>query len=199
MVQPPPDHDPQNPKWYYQCGVCGTSFDTKGVRDYHQQQCPRPQESSSGAKFEYPPGYQRTPPRDSKKQDFNIICECLYVDVLLDFSLFDHLLVSVQVNMVRTIRCKLNNPYGPNCQSAETRLCVICSFHFRSGGNQRRHRSCCGYSTRCIRQLVDHIITMQIAGIDADEVDFAVVDLVEGETHRVSCICVGSTLINDLK
>ena len=101
--------------------------------------------------------------------------------------------------MVRSIKCKLNNPYGPNCQSADTLLCVMCSYHFRSGGSQRRHRCRCGYSTRCIRQLVDHIITMQIPGIEAEEVDFAVVDLVGGEAHRVSCTCVGSRLINELK
>ena len=101
--------------------------------------------------------------------------------------------------MVHSIKCKLNNPYGPNCQSADTLLCVMCSYHFRSGGSQRRHRCRCGYSTRCIRQLVDHIITMQIPGIEAEEVDFSVVDLVEGETHRVSCTCVGSRLINELK
>ena len=101
--------------------------------------------------------------------------------------------------MVRSIKCKLNNPYGPNCQSAETLLCVMCSYHFRSGGSQRRHQCRCGYSTRCIRQLVDQIITMQIPGIEAEEVDFADVDLVEGETHRVSCTCVVSRLINELK
>ena len=69
--------------------------------------------------------------------------------------------------------------------------------HFQSGGSQRRHQCLSSFSTRCIRELIDHIIFRQT--LDCfNEVVILEVNLVGRELHYITCICAYSLFIANL-
>lgn len=99
--------------------------------------------------------------------------------------------------MVRRIICSLMNPYGPNCTPARRRMCNVCNDHFRSGGSQRRHQCLCGFTTRCMRELINHIICQQYVEVN-DGVIIYELNVVDGDIHRITCVCLNSIFIVNL-
>ena len=87
------------------------------------------------------------------------------------------------------------NPYGPNCAPADRTMCNLCNVHFRSGGSQRCHQCLSGFTTRCMRELINHIMCQQYLEVNEELNEY---NLVDGDLHRVNCICRNLTYITDL-
>ena len=99
--------------------------------------------------------------------------------------------------MVRRVICSLMNPYGPFCAPARRRMCNVCTEHYLTGGSQRRHQCLCGFSTRCMRELITHIICQQYVEVNED-VTIYELNVVDGGLHKIICVCLNSIFIANL-
>ena len=101
----------------------------------------------------------------------------ILLEVLVSFS---------SLNMVGRTLCLNLNVMGPVCPVNFQRLCRLCLQHFLNGGSQRRHCCTCGFRTRCIKELLDHIARQRLreAGIHCDPCAEA-----RHRQHRIGCVC----------
>ena len=198
MVLRPEEFDYR--EWTYQCGLCGSSFSDKADRDSHQANCVRP--PPTFPKFIYPPGYQTSPKKWIERKGFpffvvkenivfvwkinTFVSDCT-MSCLVDRLFLLEVLVSFSsLNMVGQTLCLNLNVMGPVCPVNFQRLCRLCLQHFLNGGSQRRHCCTCGFRTRCIKELLDHIARQRLreAGIHCDPCAEA-----RHRQHRIGCVC----------
>ena len=186
MVKKPAE--PDHTKWRYQCGVCGTSFESGADRDAHQAAHTPPILIRSPSSFTIM-GIHVTHLLNSCGNyvpcDSSNLCSQIFLSGCCQFS------------MLRRIRCSLMNPYGPNCAPANRIMCSLCEKHFRSGGSQRRHQCLCGFTTRCMRELISHIIRRQFSEMNI-HMRWNIYNLRDGNLHCVNCVCRESTCITEL-
>ena len=55
------------------------------------------------------------------------------------------------------IKCVNKNCVGPYCPTKDTPACHLCRRYMQEGGRIKKHSCLCGFKTRCIRELYDHI------------------------------------------